>query len=266
MFEKWLIDAIAMSKVDAEGLVRLGFNESPRGVHTSRTMMLKELESVMDAAGGEVSPDVVRRLVIEENLLGKATHSGRTNTSTKLIELYSFDRSIVLFRAFFSLWKETFHARPIISLLLALSRDAVLRTTVTAVVNRPIGSTMRKEDFYECLISGITSKYMESTLQSATRNVASSWRQSGHIRGNNPIVRTKAVSDFCAISFAVLIGYLRGLRGQSLLQSEWISILDLSATELESAIAEAHKHGFVTSRNLGGIIELTPGPMLVPHE
>jgi hypothetical protein len=240
-----------------------GFDEAPGGVHTSRTMMLAELESVLGALVSVVTPANVRHAILEDNVLGKATRSGRKNSATKLIDLYSFNPEQQLFYAFEVLWRDASTSRPVLAVLLALSRDTVLRASVETVIGAPIGSTLTKEQLYKSLLSGFASKYAETTLQSTTRNIASSWRQSGYIKGENPIVRVKAPSDFHTVAFALLIGYLRGLRGHNLLSSDWVRLMDFDSGELEAAIAEAHRHGLITSRKIGEVIELTPGPHLL---
>lgn len=244
-------------------LSKLGFDEGHRGVHTSRTMMFKELELVLATLPNGSSPQDIRLAIIEDNVLGKATRSGRKYSANKLIDLYSFNPELQLFFAFEFLWREASASRPVLALMLALCRDCVLRTTVESILRVPFGHSIPQVQLYECLLLGFTSKYAETTLQSTAQNAASSWRQSGHIRGRNPIVRTKAPADFHALAFAILIGYLRGLRGHILLASDWISILDFNSYELESAIIEAHKHGLITSRKIGEVIELTPGPHLL---
>ncbi len=50
-----------------------GFRDGAKGTHKSRTMMLEELRAVLEAEG-EGAPE---RLVLEDNILGKSTLSGR---------------------------------------------------------------------------------------------------------------------------------------------------------------------------------------------
>lgn len=239
-------------------LAELGFVEGPRGVHTSRTMMLAELALVMDSGRGGSGPRAVRAAIVEDNLLGKATRSGRINSATKLIDLYGFEPQSDLFAAFHSRWRESSASKPVLAVLMAQCRDAVLRESASVILETPIGAAASKDQFYRCLLSAFTSKYAETTLQSTTKNVASSWRQSQHIRGGKAIIRTKAPADFHALAFAALIGYLRGLRGRALLSSDWVRILDFEPRELEDALAEAHRHGLLTSRRVGEVIEITP--------
>lgn len=253
----------SMNEPKGTRLFEQGFDDAPRGVHTSRTMMLSELESVMGALVSGANPKDVRNSILEDNVLGKATRSGRKNSATKLIDLYSFNPEQQLFHAFEILWRDASKSRPVLAILLALSRDTVLRASVETVIRAPIGSAITKEQLYKSLLSGFASKYAETTLQSTTRNIASSWRQSGHIKGENPIVRVKAPADFHAFAFALFIAYLRGLRGQNLLDSSWVRLMDFDSGELEAATAEAHRHGLITSRKIGEVIELTPGPHLL---
>lgn len=257
------MDKASPQEPTASDLSKFGFDEGRRGVHTSRTMMLAELETVLAALPSARGALDVRTAIVEGNVLGKATRSGRKNSAAKLIDLYSFDRSKQLFIAFHILWHETSNSRPLLAVLFAQCRDAVLRASAPTILSTPIGGTVSKEQLYLGLLASFSSKYAETTLQSTTRNIASSWRQSGHLRGETKIVRTKAQSDFYALSFAVLIGYLRGLRGQSLLTSDWIRLLDLEHAELEASLSEAHRHGLVTSRKIGEVIDIHPGPGLL---
>lgn len=253
---------VTAAEIHSEELKAYGFNESERSVHSSRTMMLAELELVMQGVNGEITPDSVREAILEQNILGKATQSGRRNTATKLISLYSFDFEEPLFHTFAILWSQSEHSRPVLGLLLAMCRDKILRTTGTPICQAEIGSPIAKESLYKCLASSFSSKYAETTLQSTTRNVASSWRQSGHILGESPIVRVKCHSDYLAFSFAAYIAYLRGLRGQNLLNSFWIKVLDFEAAELSNVITESHRRGLITTRKVGSIVEITPGPSI----
>lgn len=242
-----------------KNLAELGFDEGLRGVHTSRTMMLAELEQVLGYLQTCSSPEAARTAIVEENVLGKATRSGKKNSATKLIDLYSFESKKPLYAGFEILWRESSKSRPVLAVLMALCRDAVLRASAQPVLATPLGGTVTKDQLYQSLLGGFASKYAETTLQSTTRNVASSWRQSGHLVGTGPIVRAKVAADFHALSFAVLIGYLRGLRGQMLLASDWVRLLDLEPAELEPSLAEAHRHSLITSRKIGEVIDLKPG-------
>jgi hypothetical protein len=247
---------------DPEELVALGFDEGLRGVHTSRTMMLAELELVLGVHTTAADPVSVRHRIVEDNLLGKSTRSGRVNTSKKLIDLYLFDETVPLYRCFSFLWRQSSDAHPLLAGLLALCRDMVFRSTVPLIVNTPIGHPVGRDRIHAHLLQGFAARYSASTLSSTAENVSSSWRQTGHIHGVKEPIRSKARADACALSMAISIAFLRGLRGRTILASEWVSLLDLQPAELEALMGGAHRQGLVTFRRTGEVVEVRPGPEL----
>jgi hypothetical protein len=76
--------------------VDVGFRNGPRGTHSSRTIMLAELALIADRGlAGDVN-----KFVLDDNILGKSSSSGRSLTLQRLKELYSFERSTPIFRVF----------------------------------------------------------------------------------------------------------------------------------------------------------------------
>ena len=75
----------------------LGSAADRGGTHSSRTIMLDELSTLLARDG---VPGDIRKLILEDNVLGKATASGRTLTLQRLKELYSFDLAVPIFRVF----------------------------------------------------------------------------------------------------------------------------------------------------------------------
>lgn len=246
-------------RVSQDELARRGFDESPRGVHTSRTMMFEELEAVMNGLDSPRSQRQVRSAVVDGNICGKPTYSSRTETASKLISLYSFDQCADLYVAFESLWGQASESRSVLAVLLACCRDSVLRLTATAILEAPPGVAVQKDSIYSCVAKGF-SKYTDTTLQSVSRNVMASWKQSGHLKGRKEPVRAKAPSDYLAVTFAVLISILRGDRGIEVFQSPWVALLDLTPSELEVSLQEANRAGLITYRRIGNVVELAVGP------
>lgn len=240
-----------------------GFDDGLRGVHTSRTMMFSELEAVMDAVQAPRTANAVRDAIIEDNIIGKSTRSGRLNTARKVVDLYSFDAGAELFIAFEKLWGQTQHSHPVLAVLLAASRDSVLRSTADVICTSQIGEVVSKDSIYDALLNSFASKYAENTLRSTSRNVMASWKQSGHLAGRKLAVRTKAPADYVVATYAVLIGILRGLKGQEVLKSPWVRLLDMTPPELELALHEANRHGLLTYRRVGEVVELARGPSLL---
>src|ERR1019366_3966222 len=81
------------------------------------------------------------------------------------------------------------------------------------------------EDFIDAQEPG---RFSNATLKSTARNINSSWTQSGHLTGRIRKVRTRAVATPGTVSLALLLGYVSGLRGESLFKSEFTRMLDCS--------------------------------------
>ena len=63
---------------DANGdLAALGFRVADSGPHTSKTLMLQELETLLAVVPAEAPAKAYRAAVVEENVLGKRTLSTR---------------------------------------------------------------------------------------------------------------------------------------------------------------------------------------------
>ena len=69
-------------------------------------------------------------------------------------------------------------------------------------------------------------------------------------------VRTKAKATPGAASFALLLGYLSGVRGESLYQTEYAKLLDCSMEEAIELSVEASRKGWIVLKRLGSVIEV----------
>lgn len=83
-------------------LSRFGFSFERGGAHTSRTMMLEELGALLTYVDRpEAEKSDYLQAIDDENCLGKRSGKTRTLTYRHLVDLYSLDRTNVLFRALF---------------------------------------------------------------------------------------------------------------------------------------------------------------------
>lgn len=82
----------------------LGFRLGQRGTHTSRTMMLPELTTVLAAVPATGSRQNYVDAVVESNCLRKPTTSTRRLTLQRLSELYGIDPDVPIFRVLRRLW------------------------------------------------------------------------------------------------------------------------------------------------------------------
>src|SRR5947209_4044608 len=118
-----------------------GFVDEPVGAHSSRTMMLAELRSLLSACQPSASLEEYRAAVVDENVLLKKTVATRKVSFRWLRELYALDRKILLFRALRDLWDEDIQAQPLLALLSAVARDPLLKSTAERILAIPVGET-----------------------------------------------------------------------------------------------------------------------------
>ena len=90
---------------DAKGeLAAMGFRVAGSGPHSSKTLMLQELEALLAAIPPDAPAKAYRAAIVDENVLGKRTLSTRKETATRLTALHGLDPSKPLFRVLRRLW------------------------------------------------------------------------------------------------------------------------------------------------------------------
>jgi hypothetical protein len=241
---------------DEEGLRNIGFRWGAKGTHTSRTMMLDELRAVLT----ECRPDATRTdylgAIHNDNCLAKRTAATRKSSSQRLSELYALDPEVPLFRIMRQCWYADRIGQPVLALLLALARDPLLRATVPPILRMRPGEELSRQQLTDALSRVVSSRLNESTLDTVVRNVASSWTQSGHLRGHGRKVRQTVTPTAANTAFALLLGYLAGKRGITLFESLWAQVLDSPPGELVNLAMDARRLGFLDMRQSGGVIDV----------
>jgi len=89
---------------DAERLRHAGFRWGQKGTHTSRTVMLDELRSVLANCPPDATRDDYLSAIHEDNCLGKRSAATRRLSSQRLSELYGLDPDVPLFRVMRRCW------------------------------------------------------------------------------------------------------------------------------------------------------------------
>ena len=226
---------------------RLGFQFAPGGVHLSKTMMLTELATIMNATGSE---DKARRAILDDNVLGKNTGKGRQLALKHLNRLYGLAAAL-------HLWPRNVLGRPMLALLCALAREPLMRQTAGVVLGALRGTRVQASDLAAALASGYPNRYSANTLQSLARNCASTWTQSGHLTGMARKCRAVAEPSPEAAAYAALLGTLAGFGGPALLQSPWMRLLDRPEADLLLLLRRAEAIGLAKVRAGGGVVQIT---------
>ena len=243
-----------------------GFRSGDRGTHTSRTMMLEELSNLLDATPGEATREDYADAVLEDNCLGKRTAATRKLSLQRLTELYGLDAKLILFRALRDLWGRHEPSRPLLGLLLALARDPLLRTIAAAVIRTPFGHEFARQTMKDALSDAVGDRLNKATLDKVVRNASSSWTQSGHLQGRGRKTRQRVLPTPAATTYALLLGFAVGRRGQMLFETPWTAILDVGLDELIDLASDARRLGLIDLKQSGAIIDVSFPAMFTERE
>jgi hypothetical protein len=245
---------------------QLGFKSGESGTHTSRTMMLDELTVLLASANAACRRPEFVRLVVDDNVLAKSTVATRRLTAQRLGELYALDTGSPLFRALMKLWEVDRAGQPVLALLCSLARDPLLRATVPAIIGLRDGQAFDRDAVTAALRMYAGARLNESILDKVVRNAASSWTQSGHLLGRTLKRRQRVKPAVNAVTFALLLGYLQGLRGPALLRTTWCEVLDSTPEALANIASRASLAGFMRFRHAGDVVEISFPDLLTKQE
>jgi hypothetical protein len=247
---------------------RIGFRDGARGSHSSRTIMLAELQTLLNNTPADAPREAYQVAIVEENLLGKPTLSARQLTAQKLSELYGLDPKIPLFRLLRYYWPLEPQAQPQLALLAALARDPLLRTSVEVLLKTAPGAELSTQAVEQAISAENPHRFGEKTLRSIARNIRSTWTQSGHLSGyrHRQKFRTTIKATPASTAYAVAIGYLEGHRGQLLLETQWVKILDLTPFAAKQMAQSASQREWLSYRGIGDMVDISLPKLLTAAE
>ena len=109
-------------------------------------------------------------------------------------------------------------------------------------------------------------RFRPTTLLSTAQNIASSWTQCGYLEGRRMKKRRRPVVTPTNATYALLLAYLAGARGQSLFSGYWSRLLDCPTDHLTDLAIEASRRGWMDYRNVGQVIEVRFPQLLTAQE
>lgn len=245
------------SEADETRLRDAGFRWGEKGTHTSRTIMLDELRLVLARCQPDATRGEYLAAIQDDNCLGKRTASTRRSSFQRLSELFALDPQVPLFRVMRRCWYADRTGQSLLAMLLALARDPLLRVTLPPILRLRPGEELGRQQVTDALRHAVGSRLSHSTLDKVVRNAASSWTQSGHLKGRGRKIRTPVVPTAVTTAYALWLGYLAGLRGTALFESLWAQVLDAPVSELVNLAVDARRLGFLDMTQAGGVIELS---------
>jgi hypothetical protein len=236
--------------------IEAGFRFGSVGTHSSRTLMLAELRSVLDHTSNVSDRASYKRSVVEDNCLGKPTASTRRLSFQRLSELYALDPQIPLFRLLRRLWTMDAGSQPQLAVLVALARDPLLRCSAAVVLSLKVGEEFSRTEAEAALRNGTEGRLNDSILAKVVRNCASSWAQAGHLQGRTFKHRQQIKPHFVSVTMALAVGFAAGFRGESLFDSPWMRVLDVDPGAARHLALESKRAGLLDVRFSGNIVDL----------
>jgi hypothetical protein len=247
--EEWIMPHADLAAAEGFGMRLRG-----GGTHQAKTMMLSEIRTFLGAFAGSAD---ARSLIIDANVLNKRTTSSRHVTFRHLNALYGIGKMPVIMQALASLWQRDLQGRPLLALLCALARDPLLRDTAKPVLDTPVGIPVRWPVLAVVFEQKYPCRFSPKMLKSLAQNCASTWTQSGHLRGAVRKQRIRAGATPYTASYAALIATICGFGGPALLGSAWLKALDLEPDPALELLRQAEGHGLARVRAVGDVIEVS---------
>ena len=248
-------------------LSRFGFKSERGGAHSSRTIMLEELEGLLAYVN---LPDATKadylQAIDEDNCLSKRSGKTRILTFRHLVDLYALDPSLLLFRALLYFWQRDPECRPLLAMLCAYSRDSILRAATPFILKAHEGTTITREAVEACIDSIEPGRFSPATLKSTAQNINSSFTQAGLLTGKVRKIRTRSNPTPGSAAYALLLGYVSGARGESLFQTEYTKLLDCSFEQALSLAEDASRRGWIVFKRVGDVIEVVFPNLITPEE
>jgi hypothetical protein len=246
-----------MTRTPNQNPTRFGFRLERSSTHTSRTMMLEELQGVLSYVDcPDAGKEAYRRAIDGENCLGKRSSKTRLLTYRHLSDLYALDPSLILFRTLVYFWQRDPCGRPLLALLCAYARDSILRSTAPFILPFPEGTAVTREALEAFIDAREPGRFSKATLTSTAQNINATWTQAGHLTGHRHKMRAKALPTAGSVAYALLLGYLSGSRGQALFTTDYARLLDVSCEQGMQLAAEAARRGWLVCKRVGEVIEV----------
>lgn len=239
------------------------------GPSTSQTIMVSSLRTLLELTPHDAAEADFKAAVMDDNVLGKDTVSGREWAFRQLRRFYGLDPRLLTFRALRDLWSVDGDAgQPLLAVLCAMARDAVLRASAAVILDAQVGDEVGAPDFDVAIEEAFPGAYSERTRRTTAQKVASSWQQSGHLKLETQTrkVRRRAVCTPNALTYASLLGHIEGFRGQGLFETIWARVLDQPTSMLEDLAFAASQRGLMEYRHSGSVIEVSFHELLRPFD
>jgi hypothetical protein len=194
--------------------------------------------------------------VVEDNVLGKRTGNTRILTWRHLASLYGLGVQPTITKVLLGLWAADIPGRRLNALLVALSRDPLLRDTADEVVSASVGAQVYRSKVEHTIHVRHPGRLSDKMIRSLAQNCNATWTQSGHLTGSVKKLRQRVTPTPANAAFAALIATVCGFGGPSILTSMWMRVLDLTPEQALDHLRRAEALGLARVRSAGDVTEI----------
>ncbi|WP_156816524.1 hypothetical protein [Oceanimonas smirnovii] len=229
--------------------------------------MIADLNELLELHPQGAPLHTVKEDIVHFNVLHKDTANSRKLTYRHLVDLYSLDTCVCLYRNFLRVWAQTpSQSRPLLALQLAFCRDALLRISMPMLQTVAPGETYSKQQTIELLEQHNSGAYSPSSMNSYAQNINGSLTQAGFLQGRTKKIRSQPRVAASNVAFALFVAHLHGEDGSIAFNSRWLKLLGLNRDELIAHAHSAHSRGLIKFTHSGDVMEIRFPNWLTAHE
>ena len=128
--------------------------------------------------------------------------------------------------------------------------------TAAPIIRLRAGEELGRQALTDALNRQTGSRFNDASLDKIVRNTAASWTQSGHLKGRSRKTRQAVRPTAEVATYALVLGYVLGVRGNALLETLWVKVLDVIGDELINVAMDAKRAGYLDLKVSGGVVEV----------
>ena len=234
---------------------------------STRSGLLTDFRRVLENGGSE-NPGEIRQLIMDGNLLARATTSARSKLHKELKGRYLLDPENPIFSAFLEEWSRVINPEEknlLVFTLLALNDRTVMVTSCEWLFHhlRKADSELRVSDL-EIFFASLgksphpeIAQWSESTLKRVAQHYLATIRDCGLAQG--AINKRAHRPALYAAPVRLLLRALKIARVPlpEIVTHESFKILGIAPGEVVGALSELNRHGAIKFRQQADVIELT---------
>jgi len=226
-----------------------------------------EMRTLAEQDLGTITPEEARRLVIEQNVLAKATRANRMEVAKKLVQRYILDAANPAFRAFWQQYqRESSEAqRGLLGYLLLSASDFLVRRTGVEWLGPKLnadGSPLTYENlaaYWDDLAAehDELTEWSETTRERMMQHYLGAIRDFGLAEGKYTKRVVRPHVGPAPVMLAARYSVLEGLSPRETLEADWFRLFGLTVSDVIAKLYELNGLGRARFRVAGDVVELS---------